>query len=154
MPYTRISIVDKERLITEYENGNDYQALARSMNIGRTTAYSIVRRYLDTGEVARPRGGFRGRKMSEDMINAACSIVEDNNALTLNQINEELRHRLPNAPQVTISTLSSALRVSQQYAGSTKAVCLCPSGSAQEFQFQTVTEILYMMFYFRDACIG
>ena len=115
MPYSRISRDDKERLITAYENGNDYQELARAMNIRRTTAYSIIRRYIVSGEVERPRGGFRGRKMSEEMVDTACSIVDENNALTLLQINQELRIRLPNAPYVTITTLCSALRVSEHY---------------------------------------
>lgn len=113
MPYSRISRDDKERLIATYENGNDYQELARVMNVRRTTAYSIIRRYVVSGEVERPRGGFRWRKMSEEMVDMACSIVEENNALTLVQINEELRLRLPNAPHVTITTLCSALRVSE-----------------------------------------
>ena len=105
MLYSRVSISDMERIITAYRNGNDYQELARAMNIGRTTAYSIVRRFIEPGEIARPRGGFRGRKMTDEMINTAYSIVDENNALTLLQINDELRHRLLNAHTVIVLSL-------------------------------------------------
>ena len=110
MPYTRISAEDKRRLIAAYENNEDYRHLAEMLNIA--TAYSIVRRYNEDGRIERPRGGFRGRKMTPEMTEAACAIVEENNALTPMQINEELRRRLPQAQRVTITTLSSALRVS------------------------------------------
>ena len=115
MPYSRISAEYKQRLIAAYENGDDYRHLAELLNITRTTAYAIVRRFVNDGRIERPRGGFRGRKMTPEMTETACSIVEENNAFTLVQINTELRHRHPQAPQVTITTLSNALRVSEIY---------------------------------------
>ena len=33
MSYSRISTADKERLIAAYQNGNDYQELARAMGL-------------------------------------------------------------------------------------------------------------------------
>ena len=55
--------------------------------------------------------------MNEEMLATASAIVEENNALTLVQINAEMRRRLPNSPFVTISTLSNALRVSTNMRG-------------------------------------
>ena len=110
MPYAKISSVDKERLFDAYRNGEDYVQLARQLNIKRTTAYAIVRRGVENdGRIAKERGGFRGRKMDAEMLEVAVAIVEENNAFTLQQINEEMRRRLPNSPQVCVSTLSSAL---------------------------------------------
>lgn len=111
MRYARISDLDKQRLVDAFDRNEDYIQLAQQLNIKRTTAYAIIRRYQETnGQISRPRGGFRGRRLSPEMLDVAISIVEENNALTLNQINEELVRRLPSSPRISISTLCRSLR--------------------------------------------
>ena len=88
MPYARISDVDKQRLCDAYNRNDDYIQLAQQLGIKRTTAYAIVRRAEENGgRVSKPRGGFRGRRMNPNMLDTAISIVEENSALTLEQIN-------------------------------------------------------------------
>ena len=48
--------------------------------------------------------------MTEEMTAVAVEIKEEHCALTLNQINGELRVRLPDATHVSVSTLASALK--------------------------------------------
>ena len=64
MPYQRISVEDKHRLVDAHGRGEDYVQLARQMGIKRTTVYAIIRRAQENGgEVARPRGGARPQWM-------------------------------------------------------------------------------------------
>ncbi|MEE4247436.1 MAG: transposase [Kangiellaceae bacterium] len=49
------------------------------------------------------------RKFDEEMMECLHAIVEENPMLTLSQINEALRRRLPNKPRVSIKTLSCKL---------------------------------------------
>ena len=73
------------------------------------TAYTIVRRHQINPQPNR-WGGFRGRRMDEEMTNTAVAIVEEHPAMTLNQINHELRLRLPQKPSIGRTTLSAALK--------------------------------------------
>jgi len=99
--------VDKQRLVDAFKRREDYLQLAQQLNIKRTTAYATVRRAKENnGQVSKPRGGFRGRRLSQQMIEVAITIAEENNVLTLQQINEELRRRLP---RICITTLSRSL---------------------------------------------
>ena len=104
----KIAAADKRRLFEAYQRGDDYQILARQLGIKRQTAWAIIRRALNNhGEVERPRGGFRHRKMTEEMTAAAVEIIEEHSAFTLQQINEELQIRLPDAPQVYVNIIFS-----------------------------------------------
>lgn len=108
MPRNHISKDLKERLVEAYNRGEDYVELARQLGIKRTSAYTIIRR----SQESPPRngwGGYRGRKLDEEMIQAAIIIIEDFPAYTLDQILAEIRQRLPDKPIVTRSTLSAAL---------------------------------------------
>ena len=44
LPYRRISVEDKHRLVDAHGRGEDYVQLARQMGIERTTAYAMIRR--------------------------------------------------------------------------------------------------------------
>ena len=100
---------DKVRLVAAFERGEDYIASAIQLDINVRTAYTIVRRHR-IGSSTNSWGGFRGRKMDDEMIATAVTIVEEYPAMTLNQIIHELRLRLPNKPSVGRSTLSKGLK--------------------------------------------
>lgn len=104
-----VSAVDKMRLIDAYRENRDYYEVAETLGIARGTAYHIIRRFKNSGEVGRRRGGANNRKTDEEMINTVVSIVEDNPILTLSQINDELRIRMPSKPRVCDNTISSML---------------------------------------------
>ena len=66
--YSKVSQADKERLYQLYQNGDDYLHLARLLGVKRTTAYHIVRRAVENdGVVAKPRGGKRVQKVTDEM---------------------------------------------------------------------------------------
>lgn len=108
MSRNRISDAFKVRLIEAFNRGDDYVDLARQLGIKRTTAYTIVRRSQGP-QRQNAWGGFRGRKMDNEMLETAVSIIESFPAYTLDQILAEIRLRLPNKPSVSRSTLSAAL---------------------------------------------
>ena len=109
--YSKISTDDKAGIFQTYTRGKDYLQHARQINGKRTTAYQIIRRALtNEGVVAFPRGGVRSVKVNEDMVNSAIDILSEHPEYTLMMINQELSLRLPNAPPVTPSTISSLLK--------------------------------------------
>ena len=64
-----ISLLDKQRIVDAYNNPNaDYVEVAAALDIPRGTAWSIVRRYLEDGEVVVRRGGGRRPVAREEMI--------------------------------------------------------------------------------------
>ena len=112
MPYQRISIEDKQRLVDAHERGEDYVALAAQLGIKRTTAYAIIRRAAERGGiVALPRGGARPQRrlISQALVDAAVDLVEQHPEMTLNQINNQLRLLLPHHAHISRSTLSNML---------------------------------------------
>ena len=104
MSRRRISDELKERLIEAFNEGEDYEELARQLNIKRST---IIR------SEQPPRrtmwGGFCHRRLDAEMIEEATDIIEEYPAYSLEQILAELRLRLPNKSTLGRSTLSSAL---------------------------------------------
>lgn len=107
----RISEKDKERLLNAYQNGEDYQVLARQLHIKRTTAWAIIHRaVLRNGIVAVPRGGRRHHKIHDEEIqNTLATIVEEHPTYTLQQLKEELHQRLPNKPELSITSVARCL---------------------------------------------
>ena len=105
----RISDTDKERLIAAFNGNADYLELARNLGINRSSAYSIVRRSQEPAPVNN-WGGRRGSKVDQEMIDVMVDTVETHSTYTLNQINAELRLRLPQKPHVCIATLANELK--------------------------------------------
>ena len=110
MVRNRVSAEVKQCIIDAHNNGDDYQETARLLGVKRGTAYSIVSRHIRLGVVQRPRGGGRRPKLDQEMKAAAVDIVEESPEFTLEQINAELRTRLPNKPRISIQTLSVCLQ--------------------------------------------
>ena len=110
MPYAKISAENKQRLFDAFRRGEDYVEVARVLGIKRDTAYRIIRRAeARDGVVAMARGGRRRRLVTDEARETAAEIVGEHPEFTLEQINAELRHRLPNAPHFSRSTLSNML---------------------------------------------
>ena len=78
--------------------------------VNRSTARSIVLRYLREGRIAeRPRGGANHVRVDDEMRNCLNDILNENCLLTLAQINQELRQRLPRKPTIHDRTLARTL---------------------------------------------
>jgi transposase len=89
-----ISQEEKERLVRAFEEQDqDYLTLADTLAINRSTAKSIITRYLREGRIAeQPHGGRRNVQFDEDMTRCVQRIIDEDCTLTLRAINTELRH--------------------------------------------------------------
>ena len=104
----RVTDADKVRLVQAFERGEDYVDLAWLLGVKRSTAYTIIRR-SQMPPRANNWGGEQKRKMDDEMMDMLVTIVEEHPPFTLNQINNELRIRLPNKPHVGRTTLMKGL---------------------------------------------
>ena len=90
----RISLEKRERIIRAFEDTNeDYLMVADTIGVNRSTARSIVARYIHVreGQIAeRPRGGANNVRVDNEMKDCLNDILNDNCMLTLAQINQEL----------------------------------------------------------------
>ena len=88
--------------------------LATTFGIKRGTTWSIIRRHQDVAQRGEPvfpaRGGARTVKVDNEIREAAARIVEEHPEFTLQQINNELRLRLPHKPLICLSSLRKALQ--------------------------------------------
>lgn len=86
-------------------------ACAERLGVRRSTAYSIVRRYQDTGDFElgdHPSGG-RPPKADAEMRDFLVMLIEDLPSLTLREMNALMRATWPHKPQVNETTIARAL---------------------------------------------
>jgi len=106
----RIRKEDKERLYQCFQRGGDYIALSKDLNINTKSARTIVRRAIERdGVVEGQRGGAYNRKVDDEMKRKIEEIVDNNNLLTIAQINSALREALPNKPHIEKSCLAATM---------------------------------------------
>lgn len=109
-PYRRLSVDERWALIRAHEDGEDYHRVADQLQIRHGTAWSVIARYMRTGQVAtRPRGGRRPAKLDNESIDLLVMCIEETPQLTLNQLNSILRDTWPEKQHVSISTVSRSL---------------------------------------------
>lgn len=109
MSLARISSEDKQRLVNAFDNEEDYLLLADQLGIKRSTARGIVYRTKKRGGVIfLPRGGTRveSTKVDEELRSGVETILQDNPAITLVGIGEELRRRFPNKVAISRTTIA------------------------------------------------
>ena len=98
----RHTLEDRQRVVDSFERGEDFIALAETLNIKRTTAYSIVRRYQATGRVAvDPAAGGRPRKLDDVSVDFLISLIDANPCITLKEMRTTLHEIFPQNPQVS-----------------------------------------------------
>ena len=84
--------------------------VADTIGVNRSTARSIVARYIREGRIAeRPRGGANNVRVDNEMKDCLNDILNDNCMLTLAQINQELRRRLSRKPRIHDRTVARTL---------------------------------------------
>ena len=108
----RISLGQRARFVEAFEDEHgDYLAVPDTVGVNRLTAKGIAARYLREGRVAeRPRGGKNNVRVHEEIKERRSDIVNENCILTLSKINQELRQRLPNKPEIHNRTVSRTLQ--------------------------------------------
>ena len=96
-PRNRIVLEQRQRIIEAFEHvSEDYLTVAAIIGVNRSMARSIFARYLREGRIAeRLRGGANYIRVDDEMRNCLNDIKNENCQLTLAQINQELRQRLP-----------------------------------------------------------
>jgi len=99
--------------------------------VNRSTARSIVATYLREGRVnERPRGGRNNVRVDNEMRDCINEILNENLPSSLQQINEELRRRLPAKPLVcnrTIGKTMDGMLISVKMARAVPAACNRPN---------------------------
>ena len=96
-PRNRISFEHRERIVRAFEDETeDYLLVADTLGVNRSSARSIVARYIREGRInERPRGGANNIRVDEEMRDCLDDIINKNCLLTLSRINHELRTRVP-----------------------------------------------------------
>ena len=101
----------RERIIRAFEDTyEDYLMVADTTGVNRSTARSIVARYISEGRIAeRPCGGANNVRVDNEMKDCLNDVLNDNCMLPLAQINQELRRRLPRKPRIYDGTVARTL---------------------------------------------
>ena len=100
MPPRNRILLEHQRIIQAFEDVNeDYLMVAATIGVNRSTARSIIARYLWEGRITeRPQGGTNHVWVDDEMKNCLDDILNKICLLTLAQINQELRQRVPRNP--------------------------------------------------------
>ncbi|KAG7163883.1 hypothetical protein Hamer_G029774 [Homarus americanus] len=110
--YRRVSDEDRDGLITRYEAGEDFLDTAAELRIPRTTAYEIIRKFVETGERRELHGGGGGRRppvLDDEAKDFLLMLVEATPTITIRELNHTLRKTFPGKPHVCSMTVSRAL---------------------------------------------
>ena len=108
----RIPFEHRERLVRAFEDVNeDYLIVADTLGINRSTARSIVSRYVREGRIEeRPRGGPNHVRVDNEMRDCLNEILNETCLLSLTQPNQELLQRLPQKSGICDRNLASSLK--------------------------------------------
>ena len=90
--YAEITNADRQRLIRAYEGGEqDYHEVAETLQINRSTAYSIIRRHRNGLPLQRIRGGRRPQVvvLTDEVVQRIVKIIEEHST-TKTEIREQL----------------------------------------------------------------
>jgi len=110
-PRNRILLEQRQRIIQAFEDvSEDHLTVVATIGVNRSTASSIVALYSRKGRIAeRPRGGANHFRVDDEFRNCLNDIINENYLLTLAQINQELRQRLPRKPVIHDRTVARTL---------------------------------------------
>ena len=110
-PRNRILLEQRQRIIEAFEDViEDYLTVAATIRVNRSSARSIIARYLRGGRIVeRPRGGANHVRVDDEMRNCLNDIINENCLLTLAQINQELRKHLPRKLAIHDCTVARTL---------------------------------------------
>ena len=107
----RIQLEQRQRIIQAFKDGTeDYLMVSATIRVNQSMARSIIAQYLWEGRIVeRPWGGANHVRVDDEMRNCLNDILNENYQLTLAQINQELRQRLPRKPTIHDRTLARTL---------------------------------------------
>ena len=107
----RIAFEHRERIVRAFEDVNeDYLIVSDTLGVNRSTARSIVSRYVRECRIAgRPRRGPNYVRVDNEMRDCLNKILNENCLLTLTQVNQEFRRRIPRKPRICDRTVARTL---------------------------------------------
>ena len=107
----RISTVDRNHLISAFEEGRDYVQLASEIGVSRRSAYRIVRTFSQEGRRRPlPQAGGRKKLISPEMVEHLVSWIQDKPTITLEEMRGKLFATFPALPpNLSLTTISRAL---------------------------------------------
>lgn len=92
--YQKVSSVDRQRLVSCFEQDEDWLTLAETLNIRRQTARSIILRFKESGNVQPlPKGGAKNIKVTDEIKHCALQYISQNSQATLAQIQRHLQQQ-------------------------------------------------------------
>ena len=109
MPRQSIPVSDRQRLIDRYNDNEDFLTLAQELGIQQTTAYSIIAKYVRSGEVEARHGGGRQPKVDNESIDFVVLLIQATPTITLHDLNLELRRTFPRKAHYCDTTIARAL---------------------------------------------
>ena len=75
----RLSDEDRRRIVEYFDRNEDFLAVAVTLGVHRCTAYSVIRRFQQTGRVARgPVAGGRPLKLDHESVDLLVMFIETN----------------------------------------------------------------------------
>ena len=108
--YTKISQIDRQRLITAFEQDSDWIALAEQLGIMRQSARSIIIKFRRTGRViANQKGGKTYEKINEKLGRCILEEVEMKPTITLKEIRQMAVRDFPTNRHVCVQSISNFL---------------------------------------------
>ncbi|KAH7939850.1 hypothetical protein HPB52_018151 [Rhipicephalus sanguineus] len=116
---SRVSVLDRARIVDVYRRGGDLKQLAEALGINIKTARSIA---ATDRQKSLPGGGSK-KKFGDDVVSTLRRIVDENCTFTLSQIKAALEGEMPG---VTIST-STVARLLDAHSYSVKLVTQRPA---------------------------
>ena len=88
MSRAKVSNEDRQRIVDAFEDGYDWQELARQLNVKMETARSIIRVWVREGRVERkPMGRPKRQKATEEIKEVIRELVLRNQFITLKSLN-------------------------------------------------------------------
>ena len=107
----RIPYEHRERIARALEDVYEVHLIvADTLGINRSTARSIVSRYVREGRIAEtPRGGRNHVRVDNEMRVCLNEIFNENCLLALTHLNQELGQRLPRKPRICDRTVARTL---------------------------------------------
>ncbi|KAG7156393.1 putative DDE superfamily endonuclease domain-containing protein 63, partial [Homarus americanus] len=89
--YRRVSDEDRDRIITRYEAGEAFLDTAAELRTPRSTAYEIIRKFVETGEIRGRHGGGRPPVLGDEAKDFLVMLVEATPTITIRELNHTLR---------------------------------------------------------------
>ena len=108
--YKKIDNIDRERIVSAFNEGRDWREVAEALNIERQTARNIIVNFRRSGTIHRKaQGGAHHRKIDQEMLEFVLQLIEEKSTITLQEMSDRLRAEMPAKPNITPQALSNRL---------------------------------------------